>query len=101
MLLTSTCLFLWLPIYLLDAVLLRSFPDVITANMAADALHRENIEAAVVADDAGGALPMMQVVRGVKLLVAADDERAARAVLEAIDAAPPLEELPPSDATED
>ena len=51
--------------------------------------HKQNL--------AGGALPMMQVVRGVKLYVAAGDEVAARTVLDAIDAAPPLEDLPSDD----
>ena len=77
-----------------NAVLLRSFPDVVTANMFASALAQEDIEAALVVDDAGGALPMMQVVRGVKLFVPADMEATARAVLEEFDNAPGIEELP-------
>ncbi len=86
-----------------DAVLVRSFPDSITANMAVAALAQENIQATIIADDAGGALPMMQVVRGVKLFVTADAEVAAREVLDAIDNAPAIEELPDEapDATAD
>ena len=44
----------------------------------------EGIEAIVMADDAGGAYPMLQFVRGVKLLVAAEDEARAQEILAAM-----------------
>jgi len=82
-----------------DPVLLRQFPDILSAEMAVSALEGASIEAMVVSDDLGGALPAMQPVRGVKLYVAADAEEAARAVLDAMDEAPPLEDAD-DDATE-
>ncbi len=75
-----------------DPVLLRQFPDLVSAEMAVEALQEASIEAMIVSDDLGGALPSMQTVRGVKLYVAAGAESAARAILDAIDEAPPLEE---------
>lgn len=37
----------------------------------------------MVADDAGGAYPMLQFIRGVRLLVASEDEARARELLKA------------------
>jgi Putative prokaryotic signal transducing protein len=82
-----------------DPVLIRSFPDLVSADMAVEALQDASIESMIVSDDLGGTLPSMQSVRGVKLYVAADAEAEARAVLDAIDDAPPLEET--ADAGDD
>jgi hypothetical protein len=69
-----------------DAVVLETFPDRISAEMAAGLLQSEGIEAMVVADDAGGAYPMLQFLRGVRLLVAAADRYRAREILAAMEA---------------
>lgn len=75
-----------------DPVLLRQYSDLVSADMAVEALREASIEAMLVSDDLGGTIPAMTAVRGVKLYVPADAEEAARAVLDAIDDAPPLEE---------
>ncbi len=49
--------------------------------MAAGLLESEGIEAMVLADDAGGAYPMLQFVRGVRLLVYREDAYRARQIL--------------------
>jgi hypothetical protein len=67
-----------------DAIVLETFPTRIAAEMAAGLLESEGIEALVMADDAGGTYPMLQFIRGVKLMVAADDETRARELLAAM-----------------
>ncbi len=71
-----------------DAVVLETFSNRIEAEMAAGLLESEGVEAVVMADDAGGAYPMLQFVRGVRLMVAQEDEARAREILAAM-AAPP------------
>ncbi len=75
-----------------DAVVLETFSNRIEAEMAAGLLEAEGIEAMVVADDAGGAYPMLQFVRGVRLLVDQEDEARARDILAAM--AQPGEPVP-------
>ena len=65
-----------------DAVIIDTFPNRVLAEMAADLLAGEGIEARVLADDAGGFYPMLQFVRGVKLYVAREDEALAREILD-------------------
>jgi hypothetical protein len=67
-----------------DAVVLKTFPNRIEAEMAAGLLESEGIEAMVMADDAGGTYPMLQFIRGVKLMVAPEDEARAREILAAM-----------------
>ena len=67
-----------------DAVLIETFPNRIAAELAAGLLESEGIEALVMADDAGGAYPALQFVRGVRLLVAPQDEAQAREILAAM-----------------
>ncbi len=67
-----------------DAVLLETFPNRILAELAAGLLEGECIEALIMADDAGGAYPALQFVRGVRLLVAQEDEAQAREILAAM-----------------
>ncbi len=74
-----------------DAVVLETFYSRIEAEMAAGLLESEGIPALVMADDAGGAYPSLQFVRGVRLLVAAADRYRAREILKAMEVA---EELP-------
>jgi len=67
-----------------DAVVLETFPNRMIAEMAAGLLESEGIEALVMADDAGGAYPMLQFIRGVRLLVAPEDRYRAREILAAM-----------------
>ncbi len=67
-----------------DAVVLETFPSRIEAEMAQGILEGEGIEAIVMADDAGGAYPMFQFIRGVKLMVAAADKFRAQEILAAM-----------------
>ena len=67
-----------------DAIVLETFSNRIEAEMAAGLLEAEGIEAWVMADDAGGAYPMLQFVRGVRLMVFKEDETRAREILAAM-----------------
>jgi hypothetical protein len=75
-----------------DPVVLETFPNRALAEMAAGFLAGEGIEALVMADDAGGAYPMLQFIRGVRLLVAPEDEARAREALNALEHPEPPEE---------
>ena len=77
-----------------DAVVLETFSSRIEAEMAAGLLESEGIECMVLADDAGGAYPMLQFVRGVRVLVAPEDRYRAREILKAMaePGEPPAEE---------
>jgi hypothetical protein len=66
-----------------DAVVLETFPSRLEAELAAGLLESEGIEALILADDAGGTYPMLQFIRGVRLLVDREDEALAREILEA------------------
>jgi hypothetical protein len=66
-----------------DAIVLETFTSRAVAEMAAGLLESEGIEAFILADDAGGLYPMLQFIRGVRLLVAAADEAQAREILQA------------------
>jgi hypothetical protein len=70
-----------------DAVVLETFPNRIEAEMAAGLLEAEGIEARIMADDAGGAYPMLQFIRGVKLMVAPEDKARAQEILAAMEQA--------------
>ena len=69
----------------------EKFNTRLEAEMAAGLLESEGINARVLADDAGGTYPPLQMVRGVRLVVASDDEARAREILEDCRQAPPLE----------
>ncbi|MDI6852045.1 MAG: DUF2007 domain-containing protein [Deltaproteobacteria bacterium] len=66
-----------------SAVVVATFPNRTLAALAASVLEVEGIESFILADDAGGSYPMLQFLRGVKLLVAPDDEERAREILAA------------------
>jgi hypothetical protein len=70
---------------------LETFYSRIEAEMAAGLLESEGVPAMVLADDAGGAYPSLQFVRGVRLMVAAADRYRALEILKAMEVA---EELP-------
>ena len=67
-----------------DAVILETFSSRMEAEMAARLLEAEGIDTLIMADDAGGAYPMLQFVRGVRLLVFKEDEARAREILAAV-----------------
>jgi predicted Fe-Mo cluster-binding NifX family protein len=67
-----------------DAVVLETFLNRIEAEMAAGLLESEGIEVMIMADDAGGAYPMLQFIRGVKLMVAPEDKARAQEILAAM-----------------
>lgn len=67
-----------------DAIVIETFPNRVLAELAASLLEGDGIEAMVMADDAGGAYPALQFVRGVRLLVASEDEARARELLSAM-----------------
>lgn len=75
-----------------SAVVVATFPNRTLASLAASLLAVEGIEAFILADDAGGLYPMLQFLRGVKLLVAPEDEERAKEILAAEVMEPP--ELP-------
>jgi hypothetical protein len=66
-----------------DAVIIETFTSRAVAELAAGLLESEGIEALILADDAGGLYPMLQFIRGVRLLVAKEDEAQAREILQA------------------
>ena len=69
-----------------DAIVLETFFSRIEAEMAAGLLESEGVETMVLADDAGGAYPMLQFIRGVRLMVYREDETRAREILQAMEA---------------
>jgi hypothetical protein len=64
-----------------DAVVVEKFSTRFEAEMAAGLLEAEGIQTFVSADDAGGAYPPLQYVRGVLLIVFQEDESRAREIL--------------------
>ena len=64
-----------------EAVVVESFSTRLEAEMAASLLEAEGIYALVSADDAGGAYPFLQYLRGVRLIVFPEDEGRAREIL--------------------
>ncbi len=65
-----------------DATVIMTFPDRVSAEIAASLLSSHGIDAHVWADDVGGAYPQLGMSRGVKLLVASDQADHAREILE-------------------
>jgi len=64
-----------------EPVVVARFSTRMEAEMAAGLLEAEGIAAYVSADDAGGAYPSLQFIRGVRLIVLPEDEAQARAIL--------------------
>ena len=65
------------------AVVVQSFSTAAMAEAAAAFLRSEGIDAVVSTDDAGGALPNLDLVRGAKVLVEDENEERARELLSA------------------
>ncbi len=64
-----------------DSVVVATFANEWEADLAISWLESEGIATVLLADDAGGVLPMLQPSRGVKLLVSAENEARAREIL--------------------
>ena len=64
-----------------EAVVVEKFSTRFEAEMAAGLLEAEGIQTFISADDAGGAYPPLQYVRGVRLIVFPEDETRAREIL--------------------
>ncbi|MEZ5063921.1 MAG: DUF2007 domain-containing protein [bacterium] len=65
-----------------DSVVVRTYVNEVEADLAASWLDAEGIACELVSDDAGGVFPMLQVTRGVKLLVDRALETRALEILE-------------------
>ena len=65
------------------AIVVQSFATAAIAEAAVGLLQSEGIDAMVRADDAGGTLPNLDLVRGAKVLVDAQNEERARELLNA------------------
>lgn len=61
------------------------FQDNLSAQLAASRLRASDIDVTLIADDAGATYPSLQMVRGVRVLVAEQDEEAALEILEGAD----------------
>lgn len=66
-----------------DVVVIRTFGSEIEAQLAQAALAADGIPSIVLPDNAGGMLPMLQVLFPVRLAVRAEDAEAALAALDA------------------
>jgi hypothetical protein len=62
-------------------VVLKIFPDEMSAQLVATELSAEGIESQVFSDDAGGAIPALQTTQGVRLMIRKEDEQKARELL--------------------
>jgi hypothetical protein len=65
-----------------NAVVVATYTNHETAEAAVSLLRSEGVEAIVQADDAGGELPNLELARGVRVLVQAENEEFARALVE-------------------
>ena len=63
-------------------VAVRTYTNEVEADLAASWLGAEGVESMVLTDDLGGTLPSFRFVRGVRLVVRAEDEDRAREILE-------------------
>ena len=72
-----------------ELVVLRTFPNVIAAEMAKTTLDSAEIDSFLRSDDSGHLDPALSLTNGVKLLVRAEDAEAAAEMLEEM---PPVEE---------
>ncbi len=65
-----------------ELVVVHTFNNRQEAEMAVSALEAAEIDAMIKDDDAGGMRPSLSFVRGVEVVVRAEDESAARDVLD-------------------
>ncbi len=64
-----------------NKVIVEKFSTRMEAELAAGLLEAEGIQTFISADDAGGAYPPLQYIRGVRLIVFPEDEVRAREIL--------------------
>jgi hypothetical protein len=64
-----------------NTVVVEKFSTRMEAELAAGLLEAEGIHTFISADDAGGAYPPLQYIRGVRLIVFPEDEVRAREIL--------------------
>jgi len=65
-----------------EIVVIRTFPDAISAHIAQAALDANDIQSIIVGDDAGGAYPALAFSSGVRLAVKHSDAVSALRLLE-------------------
>ena len=65
-----------------ELVIIKTFPNVIAAEMARSALDAAEIDSFLQSDDSGHLDPALSLTNGVKLLVRAEDAAEAAEVLE-------------------
>ncbi len=65
-----------------DIVVIRTFPDAISAHIAQAALDANDIRSIIVGDDAGGAYPALTFSNGVRLAVQHSDAMKALRLLD-------------------
>ena len=66
-----------------DITVIRTFSTVVEAQLAQAALAADGIPSIVLSDNAGGMLPMLQVLFPVRLAVRSEDAETARQILDA------------------
>jgi len=71
-----------------DLVKLEVYNSEIDADLARARLEGAGIQAVILSDDCGGMNPALTYVRGLRLMVRAEDEATARDVLSATDSDP-------------
>lgn len=64
-----------------DVEVVEIFSNEFDANLAKSVLESDGLEAHLLADDLGGVYPMLQVTRGIRLVVPADELARARELL--------------------
>ena len=65
-----------------DIVVIRTFPNEITAQLAQAGLDARGIPSMLLRDDAGGMMPTLQFLHGVRLAVRRDDAEIALRLLD-------------------
>jgi hypothetical protein len=80
-----------------DLVVVRTYIDEMSADLACMVLEANGVPARVLRDTAGGALPALAVVFPVRLVVRAEDEDLARELLDSLPDQAPVEEDDPDD----
>ena len=65
-------------------VVIRTYTNIVDAEVARAELEAAGIEAFVLSDDAGGMLPSLQIAAGVRLAVRDEDAEKALAYLDAV-----------------
>lgn len=67
-----------------DSVVVATFSSRPQVDLAVEILRSEGIECVVLLDDGGGAIPALDLTRGIRILVARENEEAARELLEGV-----------------